>query len=1434
MINLTVVIDNDEALKKLKELEKVATQTTSSVVSDAERMDMAFNEIGNSLSDLTAGFAMEEFIRKMVSVRGEVQQLEVAFETMLGSKQKSDALMKEMIDLAAKTPFGLQDVTNAAKQLLAFGSTSEEVASEITMLGDIAAGLSIPLGDMIYLYGTTRTQGRMFTQDLRQFMGRGIPLAEELAKQFGVTKAEVGDLVTAGKVGFDDMQKALQGMTSAGGQFGGLMEKQSQTITGQISALEDAIFQMFNEIGESNEGVINSVLQGASWMVEHYELVLGIISKLVIAYGAYRAALMAYAAIQGAINLIGFGKQLFNVVKGVQTLTMAWRTMNTTMKKNAIGLIASLLATTAAIIWDACDATEELAGDVEETERAIGKLEQAVQDEMTEVNTLVEKLKQANLQEDERIKALNRLKEINPDIVQGITDEASAMDTLTNNLLVYNEEMEKRLVLAALADKKTSAFDDYIQAKADLAVYEEEVRNKVRTWREEQKSREYWGQVRQPNNSFPSPSQVSHYYNDALAKYDRGEVDELGLLDLLYNDVQAAGMGDPGKLGREMIDIYGINEDFIGEKLNRLRKGVTDAEIKLNDADKAIQLLSEQYGITPEFLEALYGGEETPYEPSYKDDLEEARKAYLEAKAQKEHIEENPSEYTTEVRNAAVQAYEDAKKAYEALGGDTKSDEIKAKKEAERRARELADAQLQLDRDLEQERINQLAEGGERERAQIALNYQLREDEIARQEAELKGKQGGALTDEQTSQFTQLRAYSAAQRDKELNDVAIAERRAMNEYLAEYGEYQEKRLAIAELYAEKIANATNEWERKGIEKERDKELAALDSAMAAKSDLWIRLFGDADKMSRAQLKDVIKETKQLLDYLRGVDVEKPIGFTEEQLESIKNDAEQISLIYEELYEKQEELNTRTEYPLSNIIQASKLLSEASDIEKKAAEEQDEAQKKILLDSAKDVRMQAKEMAILAASNAAETIDSIADSLMRLSEATDNENIEEMAQSLSAVGQTFSAIAEGAAAGGWVGAIVGGVTGIISGIVEAFTTREAEIHEFEQNRKDFLTEYQKLLVSIKNDDYETPFGSSELKRASDIGKMLKELKQMYDDATLAELGALEGPMSYLVKDGKVMYGNSTIKNELESYLDAVRKEYNALEGMLIKTLDRSGFANMFGFGDEFTALKDLAPELWGENGLFNVEAARIFLDTNTQITDEQRKQIENIIDLQDRYDEAMSEIDGMISNVFGNLSEDLTDIIFDSVRNGTDAWDEFGKKGSEIIDALGRQMVQELMVQAYLEQYREDLTNAFISGDSNKIAEVTNQIFDNMGLMLEGASAAAAAWDANAEAMGFNTDNISQEATTRGFQAMSQDTGDELNGRFTDIQGKTSAINDAVQYIKSLTISQLQHTTSISETLAQIHNDTSLIEKHTRELSLIRSGIDRMNKNLENI
>lgn len=277
-------------------MEQHVRRVSSNVQAEAADMEASLMDFAQRgamyIQAYLVGQGMTGLLQSIMQVRGQFQQLEIAFGTMLGSESQAKSLMDQMIQTAAKTPFDLMGVASGAKQLLAYGEAADRVNDTLVRLGNIASGLSIPLNDIVYLYGTTMVQGRLYAQDVRQFTGRGIPLVKELAKMYGVTADEINNMVSAGKIGFADVEKVLNSMTNEGGQFYNLMEKQSASLTGMISNLEDSWDSMLNDIGTANQDVFADAISGASYLVEHYQTILDILKSVTLAYGSYKAAIV--------------------------------------------------------------------------------------------------------------------------------------------------------------------------------------------------------------------------------------------------------------------------------------------------------------------------------------------------------------------------------------------------------------------------------------------------------------------------------------------------------------------------------------------------------------------------------------------------------------------------------------------------------------------------------------------------------------------------------------------------------------------------------------------------------------------------------------------------------------------------------------------------------------------------------------------------------------------------------------------------------------------------------------------------------------------------------------------------------------------------------------------------------------------------------------
>ena len=356
------VLLNDESLQQgLQRSRESFRSLGESANAELQSMDGFMAKAAQTAAGLFAVDKIKDFVSQLALVRGEYQQLEVAFETMLGSKSKADALMGQLIDTAATTPFEMSEVAEASKMLLAYGMEGDKVNETLIRLGDIAAGLSMPLKDLAFLYGTTMVQGRLYTQDLNQFLGRGIPLADELAKQFGKNKSEVKKLVEEGKIGFPEVQKAIEALTGEGSKFGGLMEKQSKTIKGQLSNIEDAWEQMFNEIGKSQEGNISGALDITGKLIENWRRIGKVVLSVVAIYGAYKAATMvaavatriaaaasesmAYQQKLAAMQGIALSEAQAGVAAASSMATGAFNALKVAFSTNPFGLIITAITT---------------------------------------------------------------------------------------------------------------------------------------------------------------------------------------------------------------------------------------------------------------------------------------------------------------------------------------------------------------------------------------------------------------------------------------------------------------------------------------------------------------------------------------------------------------------------------------------------------------------------------------------------------------------------------------------------------------------------------------------------------------------------------------------------------------------------------------------------------------------------------------------------------------------------------------------------------------------------------------------------------------------------------------------------------------------------------------------------------------------------------
>ncbi|MCE5314179.1 MAG: tape measure protein [Armatimonadota bacterium] len=270
----------DGLRKNLGRLESQQMKTGTAAEGLGKRMLGGISGMARGVWGLAAAYLGVQAAQGVVFNAGQYEDANTSFEVMLRSASKAKVLLKDLSKFAATTPYEFPEIQGAAKSLLAFGVGSQDVTKKLRMLGDIASGVSIPLGDIADIYGKAKTQGRLFAEDINQLTGRGIPIIQELAKQFGVSESKVRGLVEKGKVGFKELDKALYSLTTGTGRFAGMTERKSKGLLGLWSTLKDGINMAMVE--ETNKAMPN-MKRLLQWGIDHTPELVGQLDKAAVA-----------------------------------------------------------------------------------------------------------------------------------------------------------------------------------------------------------------------------------------------------------------------------------------------------------------------------------------------------------------------------------------------------------------------------------------------------------------------------------------------------------------------------------------------------------------------------------------------------------------------------------------------------------------------------------------------------------------------------------------------------------------------------------------------------------------------------------------------------------------------------------------------------------------------------------------------------------------------------------------------------------------------------------------------------------------------------------------------------------------------------------------------------------------------------------------------
>jgi len=470
-------IDLDGLRGDVAKIEQQLRGITSTAKGEAQKFDDTYKR----LTQVVAGYFSLTFgahlASSIIEVRGQFQQLDIAFTTMLGSKEKSSKLMAQTVELAAKTPYSLLEVAQVEKGLIAFGEDASNVADTMTRLGNISSGTGANIGELGQAYGKVMSKGKMQAEELNQFTERGVPIVAELAKMYGVTAAEVYKMVEQGKVGFPELQQVIKNVTDEGGMFYNLMEKQSTTLTGKISNLGDAIDNMYNDLAAGNDGIVGDSIDGLISLVNNYETVLKVLESMVVAYGAYKTALIVNSMTMKGLTIAENLHRIAMIAKekALKLATIAQNAFNKAAMMNPLGLIiGGLVAATGALLIygksskSVAESQDAAAGYTEEYSKKLTEQRAELEKNISIASNNYKSL-------EERNSALKRVKDSSNGYLNSLTLENLKTSEGTTLLKNYNEELERKIRSDALADKKTAIF----KQKADLEIQNDKLNSAI-------------------------------------------------------------------------------------------------------------------------------------------------------------------------------------------------------------------------------------------------------------------------------------------------------------------------------------------------------------------------------------------------------------------------------------------------------------------------------------------------------------------------------------------------------------------------------------------------------------------------------------------------------------------------------------------------------------------------------------------------------------------------------------------------------------------------------------------------------------------------------------------------------------------------------------------------------------------------------------------
>lgn len=1357
------------SVKKLRDEYSAFNQESEKTVQSSEGFSLSLKKVLGVIGGVTA---LKQLASEIIRVRGEFQSMDTAIETMVG-KDMANRLIPQIKELAKISPLTVSDMVGAEKMMLGFNIQAEDTIRYLQALSDISMGDSVKFKSLTLAFSQMSAAGKLMGQDLNQMINAGFNPLQIISEKTGKSIATLKDEMSKGAVSAEIVQQAFIDATSAGGKFYNMSSNASKTINGQISMMEDAWDAALNDIGKASEGIIMGGIQATTSLIQNYETVGKVLVGLVATYGVYKAALIANIVLTKSWAVAARADATAKALQTIATegLTIAQSALNSVMKANPYVLVATVLTGLIATMWAFHDSITETEAVNESLSDTLEEVNQKEQEHKEAINELIEKATDDKAATEERNAALKSLVMAYPSIIKKYIDEEGH---LTNIIALKKEiaELDSQRTVMTLG-KKVSKNQEYVN-------FLRNVKSRKIDLNSDEKSLNWY-------KSLEQRALKSYHGRYALS------IDEM----ISFYEKMGKGLNNAYNRSKTETKINKFMSGFkdnTDEKLDNILKSRKKILSKFTAQigyvyDAAIKDYVKKTDIEAQIaqIEGIQNTRKVGKNKAYWEKKEKEAKANLEALDVSQKGSKQWNKYVKEIEESQqkIDMYSTAKhgsggskgakgskQVSQAIVQDTKLTEIE-KKQADERAKEAAD----LENQVEQARIDAMADGGEKVAAQQALNNKKemqaidrakeeyirkeiqRQKEIFEAKENMKAKNNpgykkkafdSSSVSVDTSSFDNLKDLTE---QKQLQDRLRAEKEANERYLKNYGTFMQKKQAITEEYTRKISETTTEGDKKILQEEMEKELSSLDLEKLKQGINWEMVFGDLDKVSKESLNKV----KQQLNDFKNSDEYKNMAIDQKKVID-----EALNNIQTTLIDKGGLLADLPDQ-LNELAKAQEELAQAQEEYNEAIKNGTDKQKESAAKKLNDAQKKQQN----AQTNVQKSTDKTVSNLVSLSN-TITELGANSEMSLSQVGNLAGNVVNIFTE---AGSKIGGIVGAAFSILDAIST-------------------QGLDGFIENV----------------FGNVFKAVGNVFETLTFGLIGNTESDPHLLEDIERLTLSNQDLINSLDNLAekledsavadatDIYEQQKKNIEDQIANTqemMQRSAAAYSNGFlgiGGTHSSNKKIDEAMSAEDWKRVSEAAGVSVTSASDfwnLTSEQMYNVaNNATDLyskikqyaDDGYQDASQYMDEYIEywkqleELEDTYREKLTDTSFDTVR------DEFKnslldmESDSEDFAENFEKMMQQAVVESMMsDNYAKRLKDWYKDfADSMTDGTLTGTEQSNLKVQWdEMVNEALAERDAIMQAMGWDSSSSEQQsASSRGFETMSQDTADELNGRFT--------------------------------------------------------------------